>query len=246
KLSHKAIVDGWKRALGIEIQEIPREALPIHLDFEVSRRSSSEEILKIVKAIVAQDTERYPNGDASGMATGPKYFRDQWYQIGDRPLTLQTLSRWERRAKGFKTGEKAKLGEKVIVDGWKRALGVEIQEIPREALPIHLDFQVSGAPRSEEILKIIQAIVAQDTERYPNGDASGMATSHKYFSDQWYQIGDRPPLPLSTLAGWERRARGLKTGDFKKLSDKAIIDGWKRALGAREITREALLIHLDF
>lgn len=121
-LPDSAIVADWReRLFGIERVAIERHAIQIEVDIKPSRHLTLEQIDAIIRAIVAQDHERYSGKIATPMSAGNRYFR-RWYRIGGRELTLQTLARWVRIKKGHRAHDIKNLPNSVIVNDWKRRL----------------------------------------------------------------------------------------------------------------------------
>src|SRR5262249_39719196 len=153
-----------------------------------------------------------PEGDASVMSTDRKFFSNRHYQSGGRNFTLDTLAHWVRRNRGLKGSDTKALPLSQILKEWKKELfGIEEKEVERSLIPLQLDFSISDFPTEEEVGRIVQAIVAQDQELYPEGDASVMKTGRKY-GFRRYQGGGHD-FTLDTLAGWVLQARGLKARD---------------------------------
>src|SRR5262249_55609703 len=155
-----------------------------------------------VKAIVAQDQELYPQGDASVMTAGPKYFLFPQYKCGDREFTLNTLAIWVRRTRGLRRNNTKALPNSQILERWKKDLfGIDQEPVEKNPIYLRLDFPISESPTEDEIGKIVKAIVAQDQDFYPEGDASAMSSGSKYLSRHRYRSGDREFM-LGTLVGW--------------------------------------------
>gem|GEM_PF-6535437 len=245
ELSACMIISEWKSRLFGIMEVAPMRAVrPLMGTFAFSEPPLEPEVDAIVRAIVAQDSALYPNGAVAPMSTGRKYFRDSFYQIttsaGRLDVSLGTLASWVRRARGLKTNSDGQrtLPSGTIIEDWKvRLFGVVIEKKVHTACPLAGTFVLSDPPLESEIDAIVRAIVAQDAALYPNGDATMMSVSDKCFENPRYQITTsvgRRELPLQTLAGWVRRARGLKCSDKRTLPASTIIAEWKfRLFGIR-------------
>ncbi|MDO8519513.1 MAG: hypothetical protein Q7T11_05060, partial [Deltaproteobacteria bacterium] len=244
-ISGAEIINEWKRKLGVvEAKEVAPAVIPISIDFELPEIPTEEQIFATVRAIVLQDKELYPEGDATRMSTGHKYFHDRRYQIGNHEVTLNTLCYWLRRARGMKGQDKTELKDTDIIRELRNRIGFK-KEPEREIITIRLDFTLSETPAEAEVLNVVRAIVAQDKANYPDGDATPMTTGALYFKTRRYQVNGQT-VCLDTLARWWRAARGLRGSDTKALRNGDIVAEWRKQIGFKESDRNVLPIHIDF
>src|SRR4030095_5623907 len=206
RLGDFTILQEWKKNLfGIAPEvKAKKPAFLLRLDFELSDQPTEKECDEVIRAIVEQDGEFYPKGDASGINTAKKHL-ERRYRSNDREFTLETLTDWARRARK-KTGGGKWVGYAEIHLEWKeRLFGIRSERKPLEAFSLKLDFSLPEQPNEREIGEIVKAIVEQDRALYPNGDASEISTGKKFFHKR-YEIGGQD-FTLATLAGWTRNAR---------------------------------------
>ncbi|MBF0493112.1 MAG: hypothetical protein HQM15_10075 [Deltaproteobacteria bacterium] len=204
--------------------------LPIRVEMEIPKKMGEEHINAIVRAIVAQDAELYPQASAAVMSTSPRYFQERWYRVGEEDLKLLTLAGRVRQARGFKAYDTKTLPPSSLVQEWKEKL-FGISKSSRSQVVLAGDFQFQD-PRKwteAEIDRVVRAIVVQDAELYPQASAAAMSTSEKYFKDRWYRVGEED-LTLDTLVRRVRQARGFKAGDTKSLSASSLVQEWKERL----------------
>jgi hypothetical protein len=239
KINHPEIVQVWKeRIFGIQKEF---SGLPLQLDFTLQERPTESEIDQIVKVIVAQDKELYPEGDASPMTANEKYLWASRYYVGGREFSLGTLTSWVRLARGIKSGDIESLSTSNIIQEWKeRIFGIQ-KEI--SGLPLSTNLQLSKKPTEAEIDEIVKAIVETDEELYPNGDPLSMNSGDKYFR-KYYRIAHRN-FTLSTLASWVRIARGVKSDDTEPLRDPKIIQEWQERIFGIKKDSSGLPLRLD-
>jgi len=228
---------------------VSNRATPIIIQVEGGKVRMQEEIDTVLRAIVTQDKELYPEGSAVGMTGGQRFFRDRWYQVQGEDLTLNTLACRERQARGLLANDTKSLPNSQILGEWKnRVWG--IRDISRAHLVLTGEFQFADPRRwtQAEIDMVLRAIVAQDSELYPEGSAARMSMRAGFFQERWYRVVGED-LTLSTLVGRERQARGLRADNFKSLSGSQIIQEWKRRIWGIETegtARECLEISGNF
>src|SRR4029450_13622478 len=148
------------------------------------------------------------------------------YSFEGRKLSLQSLAKFYRRAKALNQDGADKLSDQVVLSKWKAALGVPLKEKGEgKVIPLRLDFPLSFPATEAEIEKIVKAIVAQDAEHYPNGDASVLSASPKYLRQHYYRIEDQQ-VRLGTIINWFLRAKGMES-TRSGASEAEIINFWK-------------------
>ncbi|MDO8519023.1 MAG: hypothetical protein Q7T11_02540, partial [Deltaproteobacteria bacterium] len=226
--------------LGVKAEE--REAFPLTIDFILPEKPTAEQLLVVVRAIVMQDKETYPEGDATQMSTG-EVFRARWYCAGDRDFTLSTLAGWHRRAQGLQSGDTKKLSNRVIVDGWREKIG--FKKIELTIISIDLDFVFPDHPTEAQVLAAVGAIIIQDSEAFPDENAD-LLSQRKFFRQRYYQLGTKI-LSLANLAAAYRKARGIRGRRAAlKLTFGSIIREWKEKLGVEIREKEFFTLSLGF
>lgn len=240
-LPDSEIVNGWKRELFGWRER--GGTIPISLDFIPSRPMTETDVNRMVQAIVAQDTEMYPGGDVRAMSSAAEVFVKRRYTLGEETLSLNALAGRIRIARGFSSHDTRSVPLSEILQAWKRGLfGWGGEE---NAIPINLDFAPSRPMTEADVNRIVQAIVAQDSEIYRNGDGWHLSGTKATFGDRGYRIG-KEVLSLQALAGRVRVARGFMSNDRRLLPDASILQAWKRELFVWREREGVTPISLDF